>query len=34
VVSGALDFGVDQQVNFSIDLARISLFSQASEQRL
>jgi multiple sugar transport system ATP-binding protein len=34
VVSRALDFDVDQRVNFSIDLARISLFSQASQQRL
>jgi multiple sugar transport system ATP-binding protein len=34
VVSGTLEFGVDQRVNFSIDLARISLFAQASGLRL
>jgi multiple sugar transport system ATP-binding protein len=34
VVSGTLDFGVDQRVNFSIDLARISLFAQPNGLRL
>jgi multiple sugar transport system ATP-binding protein len=34
VVSGALGFAVDEQVRFSIDVARISLFAQATEQRL
>ncbi len=34
VVSGALECRVDERVNFSIDLGRISLFERASEQRL
>jgi multiple sugar transport system ATP-binding protein len=34
VVSGALECRVDERVNFSIDVARISLFERASEQRL
>ncbi len=34
VVSGALECRVDESVNFSIDLDRISLFERASEQRL
>ncbi len=34
VVSGALGFAVDERVRFSIDVARISLFAQATEQRL
>lgn len=34
VVSGALDFGVDEPIRFTIDVSRISLFNQASEQRL
>jgi multiple sugar transport system ATP-binding protein len=34
VVAGALAFGVDEAVRFTIDIARISLFEQVSEQRL
>ena len=34
VVSGALPFQVDDVVRFTIDIAKISLFDQASEQRL
>jgi len=34
VASGALTFCVDEPVRFTIDVARISLFEQASEQRL
>jgi multiple sugar transport system ATP-binding protein len=34
VVYGALECRVDEPVNFSIDVARISLFERSSEQRL
>ena len=34
IVTAPLSFGVDDGVRFDIDLARISLFDQASEQRL
>jgi hypothetical protein len=34
VVSGPLDVSVDQAVRLRLDMARVSLFDQGSEQRV
>ena len=34
IITGALDFRVDERVGFSVDSSKLSLFNQATEQRL